>query len=175
MSSKTRKNVKRYQKINEADEIISKIIKHFDDQFWNITQPQIVVVAILNKPPSRKNWIARIRQIHGIFKYLVNSSNTQFKECNYVIEIYMDDWTKLNTAQREWVLFHEMLHIVDPKTARFFTHDVQEFSPIYDAVGHGYCNNAELKSLFDKDVKPTGVFLIQRMLTINELNEKDKE
>lgn len=139
---------KEYSVVKEAEDIIERLAKAYPDILWTVTPANVVVLGVTNKErPSKMNRLAQIRSITGVTKALLEEYRVGKK---YIIELYWNDWNVWSPARREWVLFHELVHIPSPTEKGLVKHDVQDFSGIVNYFGEAcWWQKETLPSLLD--------------------------
>ena len=77
---------------------------------------------------------------------VLNRVNTR-----YIIELYCTDWNTWSKAQKESVIFHELLH-PDYEVGKIVKHDVEDFQIMIDKLGCNWFGNKDLPSLLETKV-----------------------
>lgn len=139
-----------YSRVTEAEEIIRKLCEKQPEVLWTVRPENIVVEGIENKERSEKNkTLAKIRPIKGSEKAILQQNNIPIR---YVIEIYWSDFNNWNVRQKQWILFHELLHI-HSEISKIIKHDLEDFVVLVDKVGVNWVNSENLPDLVNDDVK----------------------
>jgi len=157
-----------YSKIDEADAIIAGLCEKQPDAMWCVRPNAMVVMGIENAERNEKNHtLATIMPIKGAEKAIFQLNNIAAR---YIIVVYWSDWNTWSTKQKQWILFHELLHC-HPDFERTIKHDCQDFKLILDKVGVDWVSKKdELPNLIDDDVK----FNLELRPGIKELTEEDE-
>jgi predicted metallopeptidase len=140
-----------YSKVDEADAIIKGLCEKQPDAMGFVRPETVIVMGIENSERSEKNHtLAKIKPIKGAEKAIFQINNIKVR---YVIELYWSDWNAWSMKQKQWILFHELLH-VHPDFEKTIKHDCEDFKIILDKVGVDWTNKKdELPNLLDEEVK----------------------
>jgi len=140
-----------YSRVDEADGMIKAICAKQPDAMGFVRPPSIVVMGIENTERSEKNHtLAKIKPIKGAEKAIFQLNNIPAR---YIIEVYWSDWNAWSTKQKQWILFHELLHC-HPDFERTIKHDCEDFKIILDKVGVDWATKKDdLPNLAEDDVK----------------------
>ena len=147
-----------YSRVDEADPIIRGICEKQPEAMWCVRPETIAVMGIDNVERSKKNHVlAKIKPIKGAEKAIFQQNNIPVR---YVIECFWSDWNTWNDRQKQWILFHELLH-VHPDFEKTIKHDCEDFKLILDKVGVDWWDKKDsLPSLlndkvdFNLDLRP---------------------
>jgi len=169
---------KTYSEITEAETIIKELCAKHKEVLWAVNPDVVVVLGIDNKKRGKKNkTMAKIIPIKGIEKVIMNLNKIKVQ---YAIEAYWSDWNAWGEALRQWVIFHELLHIASEE-GKTIKHDVQDFRIIVDKVGVNWAApNKSLPNLlkddvqFDKELIPSTVEALETQEAEDE-EDDDKE
>jgi predicted metallopeptidase len=157
------KEEKLYRPCEEANAIVKELADRYDSVLWTVNPNEVAVFTIDNvdKPASNKT-LAKITHVSNIYKALLEQHNVKVK---YLIEIYGSDWGNWNATTKQWVLFHELLHVPAPNTRGLIKHDVQDFALTVDVVGldMGYEENDKLPNLLLNEPVQFRKELVDRM------------
>ena len=146
-----------YEVVTDAEEIIRKLKEKYEDELWAVRPDIITVLGVSNKDrPKNSTKLACVIPVKGCTKALMqlNRVNTR-----YIIELYWSDWHKWNKAQKEAIMFHELLHI-DHEIGKVVKHDVEDFKLMVDKMGYDWFDDPKLPSLlenkivFNKSLRP---------------------
>lgn len=160
--SKQPKEEKHYSPCEEANALVKELVERYQDVLWMINPNEVAVMSVDNasKPSSCKT-LAKIRAVIPIYQALLQQHNVPTK---YLIEVYGDDWYSWSAQTKQWVLFHELLHVPAPDTKGLIQHDVQDFALTVDVVGlDGYEHNDKLPDLLSDEPVQFRDDLIERM------------
>lgn len=139
---------KMYEVMDDANKIIKSLAERYDKVLWAVKPDEIVVLGVTNKErPKKMKKLATIRKITPVMRTVIRTFGD--KDVNYTIEIYSSDWNQWSVAKRQWILFHEVLHIPQPDASSLIQHDVMEFGVVIDAVGVDYLTKDLLPDLLD--------------------------
>jgi len=160
-----------FSRVTEAEEIIKKLCEKQPDVLWCINNPSMVAVyGIENKERSDKNkTLAKVKPIKGSEKFVMLDNNIPIR---YLIELYWNDWREWTERQRQWIMFHELLHI-HHEIGKTIKHDCEDFKIILDKVGVNWVNSKELPDLISGDVK-FNLELRPSMEDVDKDEEKDE-
>ena len=121
-----------YSRVDEADQIIADLCESQPDAMGFVRPATIAVMGIDNVERSKKNHVlAKIKAIKGCEKAIFQLNNIPVR---YVIELFWSDWHTWTMLQKQWILFHELLH-VHPDFEKTIKHDCEDFRIILDRVG----------------------------------------
>jgi len=139
-----------YSRVTDAEEMIKKICQKQPDVLWCVRPEMVAVYGVENKErPETCNVEAKIKPVKGVEKAVLQDNNIPIR---YIINLYWSDWREWKETKRQWVLFHELLHI-HHEIGKTVKHDCEDFRIILDKIGvHGY-DADNLPNLVDGDVK----------------------
>ena len=150
-----------YSEVPEANEIIKKLVEKYPDILWAIGDPKTIqVYGVDNKEkPASSDTLAKIRPVTGVMKAVLEKNNINLK---HIIEVYWSDYREWSLYKKQWVLFHECLHVCDPESKKMRKHNIEDFSLIIDKIGISQYNSDSLVNLlgekpveFDKRIVAT--------------------
>ena len=169
------KTEKTYSEITEAEEIIKKLCAHPNtkDVLWAVKPESIVVLGIDNKERGKKQkTLAKIIPIKGVEKVIMNINKINVQ---YAIETHWVDWNKWGDQLKQWIIFHELLHIASEE-GKTIKHDVMDFRIIVDKVGVDWSSsNKSLPDLLKDDVKFNKDLIPSTVDALESQEEDDKE
>ena len=146
---------KDYEVAADAEKMIVQMKERYPKILWAVIPENIVVMGVTNKErPKGSSKIASIRLVKGVLKALLEKYNIDKK---FLIEFYFSDWNTLGQSKKEWVIFHELIHIPAPDEKGLIGHDIEDFGGIIDALKNPYWYNAEetsIPSLTSGDIVP---------------------
>lgn len=137
-----------YEKIPEAQEIITELAAKYTDELWAVRPEMVIVLGVSNKErPKSSKKLASISPLKGATKALMQINNVNTR---YLIELYCADWSEWSRARKEWVIFHELIHI-DSEIGKTVKHDIEDFRIVVDAAGVDWFNDPNLPTLLTGD------------------------
>lgn len=143
---------KEYAVLQDAHDTIVKLKERYPKILWPIIPEQIVVLGITNKERPKK--MKKLAQIHKLTPQLRAILSTLRSGIKYYIEIYCSDWTTWSNPRRQWIIFHELIHVPGPDEKSLIKHDVEDFGLIIDAIGIDWFNRESLPDLIDGEEYP---------------------
>jgi len=156
-----------YSRVTEAEDMIKALCEKYPKVLWTVRPQMVAVYGIENKERSESNSVlAKIKPIKGIEKTIMQDNNISIR---WIIDLFWSDWREWNEAKRQWVLFHELLHI-HSEVGKSVKHDLETFRIIVDKIGVLEYNSENLPNLlltnveFNMDLRPK----------IEEEEEKDE-
>lgn len=146
------KEEKTYSVIEEAENIVKKLCEKYPEILWAVNPNEVGVFGVENaERPASSDTLAKIRAVSGIYKALLEKNNVNVK---YLIEVYWSDWNEWKINKKQWIVFHELLHIPGPDKKGLIKHDIQDFALAVDVVGVDGYEDESLPDLFgDTPVK----------------------
>lgn len=139
-----------YSRISEAEEIIKKLCAKQPDVLWCVRPELVAVYGIENKERSEKNkTLAKVKPVKGEEKTILQDNNIPIR---YIISVYYSDWREWNEKQRQWIIFHELLHI-HHEIGKTIKHDIEDFKIIVDVAGVNWTQSKDLPDIINGDVK----------------------
>lgn len=159
-----------YSTVTEAQTMVKELCVKYAEAMWQV-QPEIIsVLGVENKErPKSSTKLSKIKAIRGIEKAVFKQHDVSVR---YVIELFWSDWNEWSEEQRQWVIFHELLHVSHEET-KAIKHDCEDFMILLDAVGVNWFNAKRLPNMlntqveFNLDLRPG--------LDIEEVNKNKKE
>ena len=166
--AKEPKEEKSYSVVEEGNTIIEKLCEKYPEILWACEPKSIEVYGCDNaERPASSDTLAKIRPVTGVFKSVLAKHNIKLK---YVIEIFWSDWQEWSLHEKQWIIFHEILHILDPEAKKMRKHNIEDFDLILDVIGlTGYKEGAP-NLLGDKPIEFNKA-IVARM---HQPEEKDK-
>lgn len=157
-----------YARITEAETIIKQLCEKQPEVLWCVRPDMVTVMGIENKERSEKNkTLAKIKPIKGCEKAILQNNNIPIR---YIIEMYWSDWREWDEKKRQWILFHELLHI-HSEVGKTIKHDCEDFKIVLDKVGVNWTTSKDLPNLLLGDVK----FDLELRPSMEEVEEEDKD
>ena len=161
-----KKNVEKEEKsfsvIPEGEVIIKKLCEKYPEILWAV-EPQCdgIYGCDNQERPASANALAKIRKVSGVLKAVLEKHNINLK---YIIELYWSDFREWSMATKQWILFHELLHVLDPDAKGLRKHNIEDFSIAVDVVGvGGYIQEKLPELLGDKKVEFRKELIAQMM------------
>lgn len=144
------KTEKVYSRVDEAEDMIKKICQKHPDVLWCVRPENVAVYGVENKErPESCRIVAKIKSVKGVEKAVMQDNNIPIR---YIINIYWSDWNSWKETKKQWILFHELLHI-HHEIGKTVKHDCEDFRIILDKIGvYGY-DADNLPDLVNGDVK----------------------
>lgn len=148
------KEPKLYEVLNEAEEIVEKLCENekIGKILWAVVPKQVAVLCITNKErPKSLKTIAKITRVSKPTEAVLDANKIDIR---YIIELYASDWQSMSMAQKQAVIFHELLHIPSPLENGAVKHDVEDFAIMIDAFGPNWISrNEDLPEILRDDVE----------------------
>jgi len=135
---------KSYTISDEGNQLVKQLRERYPNELKNVIPEEIVVMQIEDEPPKSKDWAAKIHIVKGAIKTILTIWKCPAK---FYIELYEDEWRAWSNGYRQWVIFHELLHVPDPEASGLVKHDVEDFGVIIDKVGFDWANSPSLPDL----------------------------
>lgn len=157
-----------YSRIIEAEEMVKALCEKQPEVLWCVRPNMVAVMGIENKERSEKNKVlAKIKPIKGCEKAILQANNI---DTRYIIEAYWSDWREWDEKKRQWIIFHELLHI-HSEIGKTIKHDCEDFKLVLDKVGVNWIDSKELPNLILGDVK----FNLELRPSMEEVDEEAKD
>jgi hypothetical protein len=158
---------KLYSRVAEAEEIVKTLCEKYPDVLWCVRPQMVAVYGIENKERSEKcKVLAKIKAVKGVEKAIMKDNNIPVR---YAIDLYWSDWREWKEPKRQWIIFHELLHI-HSEVGKAIKHDCEDFRIILDKIGVMGYDSEELPNLIINDVK----FNLDLRPSMEEVDEEDK-
>ena len=143
---------KEYVVLPEAKEIIKALAERYPKILWTVRPELVEVLGVTNKErPKNSKKMAQIRKVTGSTKALLEHNRIPTE---YIVELYCSDWQPMSPQKREWLLFHEVLHVPGPDEKGMIDHDVQDYAVILDQAGLNWFQRDDLPLLTTGDLVP---------------------
>jgi hypothetical protein len=94
------------------------------------------------------------------------------KDVKYVIEVYASEFMQWSAPRRQWLMFHELLHVPGPDDKGLLDHDVEDQAVILDAVGIDWWSKDSLPDILSGDTFP---FREELALRLHNSNPYDSD
>lgn len=157
-----------YSRVTEAEAMIKAICQKQPEVLWCVRPEMVQVWGVENKERSEKNKkLAVIKPIKGVEKAIMQDANLPVR---YHIDLYWSDWREWKERKKQWIMFHELLHI-HSEVGKSIKHDCEDFRIILDKVGVDWSNSETLPDLVNDDVK----FNLELRPSMEEVDEEDKD
>jgi len=139
-----------YERLTQAEDMIRDLATKYKDALWRVIPSSIMVLSITNSDRSEKNHcLAKVKLMKGVEQAVMELNNIKVR---YVIELYGSDWSKWTEAQKQWIIFHELMHVHE-EGDQLVKHDCEDFKMIIDAAGISWVDNANLPNMLTSDVE----------------------
>ena len=140
-----------YEEVEEAKDIIKSLCDAQPEALWCVRPNTVAVYGITNQERNEKNTtLAKIKPIKGAEKAMLQKNNIDIR---YVIELYWSDFNVWTSKQKQWVIFHELLHI-HPDMEKTIKHDTEDFKVLIKAAKTpDWIKSDDLPDLTDKNTK----------------------
>ena len=123
---------KSYDILDEGNELVVQLRQRYPNELRNVIPEEVVVLKIEDDPPTSKDWAAKIHLVKGAIKAMLTIYKCPAK---FYIELYEADWRSWSNQRRQWVIFHELLHVPDPEASGLVNHDIESFAMILAKIG----------------------------------------
>ena len=141
---------KTYSRVKEAEEMIVKLCAKQPEVLWCVRPNTVAVLGIDNKERSEKNdTLAKIKPVKGCEKAIFQDNNIPIR---YILEVYWSDWNMWHEKKKQWIIFHELLHI-HHELGKSIKHDCEDFKLILQKVSVNWSDRDDLPDLVNDDVK----------------------
>lgn len=168
--SKEPKEEKSYSVVEEANVIVEKLTEKYPDVLWAVNPTEVAIFGVDNvERPSGSSTLAKIRKVTGIYKALLSQHNVKTK---YLIELFWSDWNQWCLHTKQWIVFHELLHVPGPGKEGLIKHDIQDFALAVDVVGVDGYGKADLPNLLGDKPVEFRKELLEKMIK-HEVKEED--
>jgi len=133
-----------YVLLHEADDVVKKLCSKYPEELANVSLDEVAIVAIegVDRPETKKCF-AKIKGLRPPVSLLTSGKN-------YIVELYMSDWENWTVAQRNIVIFHELLHINGEGKNK--KHDLEDFKMLVNKLGIDYAGNPDVVDILAEDV-----------------------
>jgi len=144
---------KTYEVLKEGKEIIKSLCERYPKILWAVRPELVEVLGVTNKErPKSSKKMASIRKLSGATKALLENSQIPTE---YIVELFCSDWQPMSQQKREWLLFHEVLHISGPNSnGKLLDHNVKDFDLVLDVVNFGWFDRDDLPLLSSGELVP---------------------
>ncbi len=141
---------KEYIIIDEGNSIVTALSQKYPKELFAVDPERVIVLGISNKErPSRMKKLAMIHMISSAMKTIIRSLAQ--KEVEFYIEIYCSDFLTWNDTRRQWIIFHELIHVPRQGKSSLIQHDTEDFAGILDAVGVDWWSRDDLPNLLSEE------------------------
>ena len=140
-----------YSRVSEAEDMVKKLCEKQPDALWCVKPENVAIYGIENKQRSEKNkTLAKIKPVKGEEKAILQDNGIPIR---YLITLYWSDWREWKENQKQWVIFHELLHI-HHEIGKTIKHDCEDFRLIlaHPQAGVDWFNK-DLPDIINGDVK----------------------
>lgn len=126
-----------YEIANDYKEVALKIMSKYPNAFSEFDVEKILFLKETDKKPKK---YADVRVVRPPYSFIT--------EHKFIITFYEQLMSELNEAQKNLVVYHELLHI-SPEFEKLVQHNVQDFAVIVAQFGPTWVNNPELKNILE--------------------------
>lgn len=146
------KEEKSFAVVTEGEVIVKKLCERYPEILWACQPDTIGVYGVENQEKSESiTTLAKIRKVNGVMAAVLEKHNINLK---YIIELYFSDWQNWKPATKNFVIFHELLHIGAPDSKGLRKHSIEDFRLTVDVLGvESYESNSVPDLLGDKKVE----------------------
>jgi len=123
---------KSYKILDEGQQLVVQLKERYPKAMEFVEPKEVVVLAIEDAPPKSKDWDARTHIMKGAIKAILELAKYPVK---FYIELYESEWKTWSNQYRQWLMFHELLHIPPPEASGLVKHDIEDFAVVLDKVG----------------------------------------
>ena len=121
-----------YSRVSEAEDLMNKLCEAHPEVLWQVKPANVAIYGIENQERNEKNkTLAKVKPIKGLEKTIMQQHNVPIR---WVIEIYWSDWHSWSPSLKQWIVFHELLH-VSHEIGKTVRHDSEDFRIVLDVVG----------------------------------------
>jgi len=120
-----------YSRINEAEEIVNKLVETYAEVLWQVRTNQVTVLGVENKEPTKRSALIRVRGVKNAEKAILQINNVATR---YIVETYWSEWNEWDSTKKEWMLFRALLSISEQE-GKLIKPDCTEFRIILDKAG----------------------------------------
>ena len=164
---------KSYDILDEGNELVVQLRQRYPNELRNVIPEEVVVLKIEDDPPTSKDWAAKIHLVKGAIKAMLTIYKCPAK---FYIELYEADWRSWSNQRRQWVIFHELLHVPDPEASGLVNHDVEDFAVVLDKVGLNWTDpQTSLPDMINGDLVEFNKKYIERLHVAKKKKEKPED
>ena len=157
---------KEYTVIQEANDIVAGLKERYPRHLWPVIPDEITVLGITNKDrPRGMRKVAWIKKIEPEMRAVLGWLNSGLK---YYIEVYCSDYTSWGTPRKQWIMFHELLHVPGPMDNGLIKHDIEDFAVMVE-TGWDWFEREHLPNLMDGDPFPFKQGLVDKLHTVEDV------
>ncbi len=156
------KEPRSYERMPEAEQLITAICDKYKDVTWAVRPEQIAVMCITNlergeKAIEKNPAYIKLRPVKGAEKAIFETNKIPIRN---IIELYASDWAAWTTGAKQCILLNTIMEI-SPEEEKKNAPDLVGFKIIADALGVNW--DRELATLpnilstdieFDLDLRP---------------------
>lgn len=131
------KEEKSYSVCEEGNAMIKALCEKYPKILWACNPSAIQIYGVDNaERPKSSDVMAKIRVVNGVLKAVLENNKINL---NHIIEMYWSDWNEWSANTKQFIVFHELLHIIDPDGKKLRKHNIEDFDLILDVIGiQGY-------------------------------------
>jgi len=157
-----------YSRVTEAEEMVRQLCGKQPEVLWCVRPQTVAVMGVENKErPKKARALATVKPIKGCEKAILQDNHIPTR---YIVELYWSDWREWKERKRQWIIFHELLHIHN-EVGKTIKHDCEDFRIILDKVGVDWQNSETLPDLVNDKVE----FKLELRPSMEEADEEAKD
>ena len=165
---------KEYESLADGNAIVVALCQKYPKVLWAVNPEQVIVLGVTNKErPKKMRKLAMIHRITPAMRTIIRMVGR--KDVKFYVEVYCSDFTTWSNPRRQWVIFHELVHIAGPDEKGLIRHDTEDFSGILDAVGIDWWTKESLPDLLDAQAFPFREELFTRLHVKDEDEDEGEE
>ena len=163
---------KEYEILEDGNAIVRRLRERYPKILYAVDPDKVIVLAITNKPrPFSMKKLAVIHLITPAMRTIIKALGR--KDVRYYIEIFLTDWHLWGSARRQWICFHELLHIPHEGSKGLVPHDLMEFRLIVDYLGISTYASENIPDMLDGHPLSLNETLMPRSQQDNDESEDD--
>jgi predicted metallopeptidase len=154
---------KEYDLLVEGNQMVAALCQKYPKILWAVNPEHVIVLGITNKErPKKMKKLATIHRISAAMKTIIRALGR--KEVKYYVEVYCSDYSRWSNPRRQWVLFHELVHIPSPvDNGGLLQHDCQDWNGLIDFCGIDWWNKESLPDMLAGEALPLREELFTRL------------
>ena len=165
------KEEKSFSVVEEGQAIVEKLCEKYPEILWAVEPQTVGIYGCDNQEaPTNCKALAKIRKVSGVLKAVLEKHNINLK---YIIELYWSDWREWSLKTKQWIIFHELCHILDPDAKGLRKHNVEDFSLTLDIVGIDGYQQDNIPDLLGEKPVEFRKEIVAQMMKPEETKEDD--